>query len=135
MVQLPLQKRELPLRSPLTISLVLLSVAFLLLGLRGIIAPEAGAKSLGTMVSNPSDLWLMQTTAARNIGISLLALGLIYLDHRKAIGALLAAATLISGLDLWIVANSAGFAHAAKHAGYFVVLGGFAWFTFRSRPQ
>lgn len=125
------QTRDLPFTSVLTILLCLLSLGFLFLGARGLVAPSLGAKSFGLAVADPNDLPLMQATAARNIGLALLGASLIFYDMRRALGFLLAFAAVISVLDVVIVNAASGFAIAAKHGVYFVILSGFAWVVLR----
>lgn len=130
--------RALPLRAPLTILLALLAAVFLLLGLRGVLLPDTGAQSLGIVVVDAADLALMQTTGARNIGLALLAAGLIVLDARRSLAVLLFAATIISALDFLIVLNASGLASAAKHLGYVALLAVLCGATFRTgapRPK
>jgi hypothetical protein len=118
--------RALPWRSPTTILALLAVAAFLGLGLRGVIVPEAAVSALGVSIADPRDLALMQTTGARNIGMSMLGLALVIWDARRAFGFLLAAAALIACIDFAVIRSASGLPEALKHLGYVAFLGGFA---------
>ncbi|MGQ0565640.1 MAG: DUF4267 domain-containing protein [Gemmobacter sp.] len=118
--------RALPWRSPVTIMALLAVAAFLFLGLRGLIAPEVAVRSLGVTLADVRDGALMQTTGARNIGMSLLGAALVVIDARRAFGLLLAAAALIACLDFAVIRAASGLSEALKHLGYVAFLGGFA---------
>ncbi len=125
--------RALAWASPLTILLLLLVLAFLLLGLRGLLAPGAAAASLGVLVADPGDLALMQAVGARNIGLALLGLALVVQDSRAAMGWLLLAGAAIAGLDFWVVASATGVSAAMKHLAYVALLGGVGLATLSGR--
>lgn len=116
--------RSLPARSPMTIVLLVASLAFLCLGLRTFFLPASAAAFYGAPTEAAEALVFVKAYGARNIGISLLALALLYLDAGLGIGALLAAAALIAGLDAAIMLGHAGFGGALKHIVYVAVLGG-----------
>ncbi len=122
--------RSLPVRSPMTIVLLLASLAFLGLGLRTFFLPASAAAFYGAPTESAEALVFVKAYGARNIGISLLALTLIYLDAGMGVGALLAAAALIAGLDAAIMLGHAGFGGALKHLIYVAVLGALAVTTF-----
>ena len=113
----------------MTIVLGAAALVFFLLGLRGVLQPNAAAQTFGLIVGAPEDNAFMQAVGARNIGMSLLALGLLIRDLRSALVQLLGAACLISGLDFLIVSGEAGFAKAAKHLVYLLALFGLAVWT------
>lgn len=123
--------RALPWRSPVTITALLAVAAFLFLGLRGLVVPQAAVASLGVAIADPRDLALMQTTGARNIGMSLLGLALVVTDARRAFGLLLAAAALIACLDFAVIRAASSLAEAAKHLGYVAFLAIFAGIVLR----
>lgn len=126
--------RSLPYRAPLTITLIALAIAFFLLGLRGLVFPGVAAATLGVPTASPDGFGLMQTTAARNLGLSLLAISMIIFDQRRALAGLLFAAALISILDFAIVWQINGLTASIKHIGYFCLLGTFGLLTF-VRPR
>jgi Domain of unknown function (DUF4267) len=122
---LPLD-RALAWTSPLTIVALLAVAAFFLLGLRGVLAPQPAARSLGVTIADARDLTLMQTTGARNMGLALLGLALVLIDARRPFGFLLGAAALIACMDFAVVFRASGMADAAKHIAYVVFLAGFS---------
>ncbi|MEM8776764.1 MAG: DUF4267 domain-containing protein [Pseudomonadota bacterium] len=131
----PENMRSLPYRAPSTIILLALASGFLFLGVRGIIFPSAGAATLGIHASTIDGLGLMQTTAARNIGLSLLALSMIIFDQRRALAGLLFAAAFVSILDFLIVLQTSGLNRSIKHLAYFLLLCAFAIVTSAKRSQ
>ena len=80
--------RNLAWRSPLTIILVLAAVAFLGLGLRAFLIPEAASAFFGAPTTAPEAPVFVKAYGARNIAIALLALTLIRLDLRAPLAAL-----------------------------------------------
>lgn len=114
--------RELPWGHWLTILLIVMCLAFLALGLRGLLDPQGASAMLGVNVQNPLDLALMQAVGARNIGIVALAFTLLVTDSRKAIGYLLISTALIACLDFIIILRASGLTTAIKHIAYVVVL-------------
>jgi hypothetical protein len=114
--------RQMPLRSALTILVSLAAVGFLALGLRGVLDPAGGASSLGVMVRDPADLVLMQAVGARNIGLALLGMSLIWIDRRRELGLLLAAAAGIALVDFFVIWSASGLGTAGKHLIYVGVL-------------
>ena len=125
--------RSLAWNSPTTWIATLASLIFLGLGLRSLLDPAGSATLLGLPAPDVNGLAFVQVYGARNIGLSLLALILIFLDIRAGLAALFVAAAVISGMDAWIVTTHAGVEHAIKHFAYFTGLMGFAlWLMFRS---
>lgn len=127
--------RALPFNAASTWVAALAAVIFLALGLRALLAPTGASAFFGLPVEGGDGLAFVQVFGARNIGLSLVALALIYFDARFGLAAVFFAAALIAGLDFSIVASHAGAARAAKHLGYVVGLAAFGmWFARRS-PQ
>ena len=121
--------RNLLWRSPLSIVLALASIAFLVLGLRTFFFPEAAAAFYGAPTAAPEALIFVKAYGARNIGISLLAMALLWLDAWLGVAMLLAAAALIAALDASIMWGHAGFGGALKHLIYVGVLSGLSIVT------
>ena len=118
--------RQMPLRSALTILVSLAAVGFLALGLRGVLDPAGGASSLGVMVRDPADLVLMQAVGARNIGLALMGMSLIWIDRRRELGLLLAAAAGIALVDLFVIWSASGLGTAGTnliYLGFLIALG------------
>ena len=132
--QLQPNNRVLAYRNPSTILACLGAVAFLALGLRGILDPMGASGTFGVQITGDG-LAFMSTTGARNVGLALLALALIYGDQRKALALLLIAAGGIAALDFWIVLDATGSGKAAKHLGYVVFLLGFGLFLLRQEDR
>jgi hypothetical protein len=127
----PARPRALPWRAPVTITALLAVAVFLALGLRGLLLPQAAVATLGVQVADARDLVLMQTTGARNVGLSLLGLALVLTDARRGFGLLLAAAALIACLDFTVIRAASGLAEAARHLVYVIFLAGFAAIVLR----
>lgn len=125
--------RTLPLDAVSTWVAGLAAVAFLGIGLRAVLAPAGAAAFFGLPVQAADGLPFVRVFGARNVGLSLLALGLIALDSRAGLAALFLAAAVIAGLDTWIVWGHAGAARALKHVGYLVGLAAFGIFLARGR--
>jgi hypothetical protein len=117
--------------SPLTITLVLVAVAFLGLGARTFFLPEVASAFFGAPATAPEAPVFVKAYGARNIAIALLALTLIRLDLRAPLAALLALAALTAALDASAMFGVSGLPGAAKHLAYLVVLGGLAIITAR----
>lgn len=124
-----LNPRDLRWLAPLTLVLLGASLVFLGLGLRTFLFPASAAAFYGVQTKAAEALVFVQAYGARNIAISLLALMLIALDHRRAFAALLAAAALVAALDAVIMFGWSGTAGAAKHLIYVGVLGALALVT------
>lgn len=122
--------RMLAYRNPSTLLACFAALAFLVLGLRGVFDPEGAANTFGIAISGDG-LAYMAATGARNVGLALLALAMVYFDLRRALAFLLIAAAIIAAFDFWIVWNAASFGKAAKHIGYVVFLFGFGVFFVR----
>jgi hypothetical protein len=118
--------RDLCLANPLTLVVGAASVAFLGLGLRTFLAPEAAAAFFGAPATAPEALVFVKAYGARNIAIALTALALIALDLRRGLGALLVCAAVVAALDALNMYGFSGWGGAAKHMGYVVGLGGLA---------
>jgi Domain of unknown function (DUF4267) len=106
---------------------VLAALLFLALGLRALLTPAGAAASFGLPVPDTDGLSFVRAFGARNIGLSLLALALIFLDLRIGLAVLFLASGVIAGLDAWIVSSSAGVSRARKHFVYIIVLIAFGW--------
>jgi hypothetical protein len=118
--------RPLSLGAPVTWVAVFAALAFLALGVRGLVDPKGAARSFGiplnTVEGVPQRADFMRSTGARNIGLALLALALIVMDAQRALAALVFSAATISALDLVIVARAAGPGAAIKHSLYVIAL-------------
>jgi hypothetical protein len=125
--------RALPFDAASTWVAVAASVIFLGLGLRALLAPVGAAAFFGVPLDGGDGLAFVQVFGGRNIGLSLVALALIFLDARLGLAALFFAAALIAGIDFSVVASHAGTAHAVKHLGYVVGLAAFGLWLAR-RP-
>jgi hypothetical protein len=133
---MPSVTRDLPYTAVTTWILMLAACAFLVIGLRALLAPSAAAAFYGLPpAQNLDGRAFVRAFGARNIGLSLLALGLVFLDARRGIAVVLGAAALIALIDAWIVVTHADLIRAAKHVGYVVALGGFAIWVGASAPR
>jgi hypothetical protein len=123
--------RNLAWRSPLTIILVLAAVAFLGLGLRAFLIPEAASAFFGAPAIAPEALVFVKAYGARNMALALLALTLVWMDLRAPVAALLALAALVAALDASAMFGFSGLPGAAKHLAYVAGLGGLSIITAR----
>ena len=89
-----------------------------MIGLRAVFAPSDAAAFFGVALDGPQGLAFVQAMGARNIGLALLAIVLLWLDLKSGVTTLLAAAAVIAGLDAWIVGQDAGWMKATKHIAY-----------------
>jgi hypothetical protein len=122
--------RALPFNATSTWVAVAAAVIFLGLGLRALLAPIGAAAFFGVPLAGGDGLAFVQVFGARNIGLSLVALALIFLDARLGLAAVFFAAALIAGIDFSVVASHAGAPHAVKHLAYVVGLAAFGlWFA------
>lgn len=128
--------RALPFNAASTWVAVAAAVIFLSLGLRALLAPSGAAVFFGVPLDGGDGLAFVQVFGSRNIGLSLVALALIFLDARLELAAVFFAAALIAGLDFSVVASHTGAPRAAKHLGYALGLAAFGlWFARRGRPR
>ena len=120
------KSRKMPLNSPATLVAIVAALFFLGLGLRGYLDPPGAAQMFGFPNIGEAGFPTMQAVGARNMGLALIALTLVWLDAKQAFIALLLAAALITVLDFTIVWSVAGLEQSAKHLAYAVGLAGFA---------
>jgi hypothetical protein len=127
--------RALPFNAASTWIAVAAAVIFLGLGLRALLAPSGAAAFFGVPVDGGDGLAFVQVFGARNIGLSLVALALIFLDARLGLAVVFFVAALISGIDFSVVASHTGTARAVKHLGYVVGLAAFGLWFARQPPD
>lgn len=127
--------RNLAWRSPLTIVLIIASIAFLGLGLRTFFLPSQAAAFFGVATEAPDALVFVKAYGARNIAISLIAFALLWFDVRAGMIVLLSSAALVAALDASIMFGQAGLSGAAKHLAYVAGLLGLAVFTYLADPR
>ncbi len=124
--------RSLPWNAPTTWIALGAVAAFFLLGARAVLMPGPASAFFGVGIETGSGLAFVQAFGARNMGLALTGLALIWLDHRTALAALLLAGAFIAAIDAYAVMSAAGFAKGAKHLGYVVGLGAFGlWLWLR----
>ena len=109
----------------MTIVAIVLALAFLGLGLRGLVDPAGAARSFGLSEIADHGLAAMRAAGARNLALALIGLSLIALDARTALALVLMGAGLIATCDVAIVWQGVGMQVAAKHGVYAVVLWSF----------
>jgi hypothetical protein len=121
--------RQMPRNSPLTWVVTLIALALLAIGIRAVLMPAAAATGFGVPLSGGEGLVYVQAFGARNIGLSLLALTMIGLDQRRALGVLFVCSALIAMLDGLIVARHLGLSPGLVRPGaialLLLVVGGF----------
>ncbi len=125
--------RNLPWNAPSTWIAFVASVFFLGLGARAIIQPIGASAFFGVAVEGGPGLAFVQAYGARNIGIALTALCLIYFDHRSGLAGLLLAASLIAAIDAYAVGTASGTMAAIKHVIYTFALGAFGTYMSLNR--
>jgi hypothetical protein len=118
--------RSLLLSAPTTWIAIIAALAFLALGVRGLVDPAGAAASFGIPLTPiegvPQRPDFMRSTGARNIGLALLALALIAIDAQHALALLILSAAAIAALDWVIVAQAQGPGAAVKHSVYVIGL-------------
>ena len=115
-----------PLGGGTLIAAVLAALLFGAIGLRCVLGPDGGARFFGVAVQDGPGRSFVQAMGARNLGLSLTALGLILFGARAGLAALIFAAVVTAALDAAIVWRASGVAKAAKHLAYapaFLVFG------------
>ncbi len=117
--------RNLPWNAPSTWIALVASLFFLGLGARAVIHPVGASAFFGVAVEAGPGLAFVQAFGARNIGIALTAICLIYFDHRNGLAGLLLAASLIAAIDAYAVGAASGTTAAIKHILYTLALGAF----------
>lgn len=127
--------RNMPWRSPITIVLVILCVAFLGMGLRTFVLPGSAAAYFGVPTDASDALAFVKAYGARNIAISLTAMALLWLDARQGLAMLLACAALVALLDASILYGRDGLTGAARHLAYVAVLLTLSLVTFTTDPR
>lgn len=128
--------RTLPWNAVQTWILTIIAILFFLLGLRTFFLPMNAPATFGIPVQSPESLAYISAYGARNIGLSLVGLGLIWFDARRPLALVFAAAAIIAALDCWIVSANMGFAVGARHLAYVAVTMGMAALSWRmpARP-
>jgi type III secretory pathway component EscS len=112
--------RALPWNSPTTWVAVIAVVALFILGLRAVLDPNGAPTFFGLPVPDYNGLAFVQVYGARNMGMSLLVLALIFIDNRPSVAIAFIAATLIAGVDAGVVISHAGLGYAFKHIVYMI---------------
>ena len=114
--------RNLPWSNISTWVVLASAAAFLGLGLLAYFLPLTSAGVYGVPLAGDANTAFVRAMGARNIGLSLLAIILIYLDLRAGLAALLIFAGLIAALDATIVSDAVSLIKALKHIAYTVAL-------------
>jgi len=116
-----MKTRAMASNAPLTWILTGVAILFLLLGLRTFFLPLNAAATFGIPPQSQETLAYISAYGARNIGLSLAGLGMIWLDARRPLALVFAGAAIIALADCWIVSAQMGFAVGAWHLCYVMV--------------
>lgn len=122
-------------RSAAFVMTVVLAGFLFFLAARGLLAPGPAARGFGIAVVDPADLFYLHVKADRDLSSALALVGLLWVGHRRALGAFVAAATMQPVLDAALsIADPRGHVGYAllvhgSAAGYGVVL---AWLLLRN---
>lgn len=116
-----MKTRALAWNAPLTWILTGVAILFLLLGRRTSFLLLNAAATFGIPPPSQETLAYISAYGARNIGLSLAGLGMIWLDARRPLALVFAGAAIIALGDCWIVSAQMGFAVGARHLAYVMV--------------
>lgn len=102
---------------------LLVGLAFLLIGLRAIIAPTAMSTAFGLPMVTANETAFVQVYGSRTIALALLALGLLWRRELRSLALLLTIAAPLPLFDAWLLASRHGIGPELwRHAGYFILL-------------
>ncbi|HKE36588.1 MAG TPA: DUF4267 domain-containing protein [Candidatus Baltobacteraceae bacterium] len=104
--------------SPLTLLCYLLALALVVIGIAGLLFPEAASRLYGARVRDPASHGFVRATAFRDIGIGVALAVAVYSHVFLLLVTLIAIGVAISFADFAIVFNARGKRLGVSHAGH-----------------